>query len=191
MSKSSTDLSKLPEGLPEPADDGAAAHLAGMPLPAVELPSTDGRRVKLSDLAGRTVLFVVPSIGGIDDALLAEWTAVPGARGCTPEACSFRDELGAFRSAGVDVLGLSGQPATEQCDTVERLQLPYPLLSDEQLRLATSLGLPTFQFQGKTYLKRLTLVISEGTIETALYPVFPPDKAPEQALGWLAANPPR
>jgi peroxiredoxin len=72
---------------------------------------------------------------------------------------------------------------------VERLRLPYPLLSDEQLQLATSLGLPTFEFHGRTYLKRVTLVVSQGTIEAALYPVFPPDKAADQALAWLAENP--
>jgi peroxiredoxin len=185
----SRDLTQLPEGLPPPGDDGAAAHLAGMRLPRIELPSTDSGRVRLSDLASRTVLFAVPSIGGIDEGLLDEWTAVPGARGCTPEACSFRDQLTSFRSAGVAVLGLSGQTADEQREAVKRLHLPYPLLSDQELQLATSPGLPTFEFHGRPYFKRLTLVVSEGTIEAALYPVFPPDEAPEQALVWLAANP--
>jgi peroxiredoxin len=177
------------EELPPPHDDGAAAHLAGLQLPMIELPSTKGERVTLSDLVIRTVLFVYPSIGGIDDALLEEWTAIPGARGCTPEACGFRDQLGSFRSAGADVLGLSGQPAEQQSEAVERLQLRYPLLSDEQLLLATSLGLPTFEFHGKAYFKRVTLIVAEGRIEAPLYPVFPPDKAAEQALDWLAENP--
>jgi len=178
------------EELPPPDDDGAAAHLPGAQLPAIELPSTDGGRVALSDLVALTVVFVYPSIGGIDDALLEEWTAIPGARGCTPEACGFRDQLDSFRSAHVDVLGLSGQPAGKQRDAVDRLRLPYPLLSDQRLLLAASLGLPTFEFHGQTYFKRVTLVVSQGRVEAALYPVFPPDQAAERALAWLAENPP-
>ena len=125
---------------------------------------------------------------GVDDALLEEWTAIPGARGCTPEACGFRDRLGSFRSERVEVVGLSGQPAEQQRDAVGRLGLPFPLLSDARLALARSLGLPTFEFHGREYYKRVTLVISERRIEAALYPVFPPDQAAEQALAWLAEN---
>jgi peroxiredoxin len=178
------------EELPRPRDHGAAAHLPGLRLPAIELPSTDGGRVALSDLGNRTVVFVFPSIGGIDDALLEEWTAIPGARGCTPEACGFRDQLGSFRSARVEVLGLSGQPAGQQRDAVNRLRLPFPLLSDERLQLAASLGLPAFEFHSQRYFKRITLVVCRGKVEAALYPVFPPDQAADQALAWLAENPP-
>lgn len=174
--------------LPRPRDDGAAAHLPGLQLPAIDLPSTHGGRIALSELTSRTVVFIHPSIGGIDDALLEKWTAIPGARGCTPEACGFRDQLGSFREAGVDVLGLSGQPAGQQRDAAERLGLPYPLLSDEQLELAASLGLPTFEFNDRTYFTRLTLVVSQRRIEAALYPVFPPNEGAEQALAWLAKN---
>ena len=177
------------EKLPPPRDDGATTHLPGLQLPAIGLPSTDGGSVVLSDLVTRTVVFVYPSIGGIDDALLDEWTAIPGARGCTPEACGFRDQLASFRSEGVEVLGLSGQPAGQEREVVERLRLPYPLLSDEGLQLAASLGLPTFEFRGQQYLKRVTLIASRGKVEAALYPVFPPDQAAEQALAWLAENP--
>ncbi len=145
--------------------------------------------MELAGLEGRTVVFVHPSIGGIDDALLEEWSALPGARGCTPEACGFRDRLGAFRSAGAEVLGLSGEPPDQQRDAVARLGLPYPLLSDQQLRLAGSVGLPTFEFRGRRYLKRVTLFISDGRVEAALYPVFPPDQAADQALTWLRENP--
>ena len=176
------------EELPRPVDDRAAAHLPGTRLPMIELPSTRGEWVALSGLARRTVVFVYPSMG-VDAALLEEWTAIPGARGCTPEACDFRDRLGSFRSAGVDVLGLSTQPTDQQRDAVKRLRLPYPLLSDEKHQLAASLGLPTFEFHGQNYFKRLTLVVSQGRIEAALYPVFPPDRAAEQALTWLAENP--
>jgi peroxiredoxin len=172
--------------LPRPHDDGAADHLPGRQLPAIELPSTHGGAVALSELVARTVIFIHPSIGGIDNALLDEWTGIPGARGCTPEACSFRDHLGSFREAGADVLGLSGQAAGQQRDATERLGLPYPLLSDEHLELAASLGIPTFEFNGQTYFKRITLVVYERRIECALYPVFPPDRGAEQALAWLA-----
>jgi peroxiredoxin len=174
--------------LPRPRDDGAAAHLPGKRLPALELPSTAGEPVDLDGLLRRTVIFVFPSIGGIDDSLIEEWTAIPGARGCTPEACAVRDRLDAFRSSGVDVLGLSGQPATEQRQAAERLELPYPLLSDERFLLAASPGLPTFDFGGCAYYKRVTLVVSEATVEAALYPVFPPDRAAEQVLAWLEEN---
>lgn len=136
----------------------------------------------------RTVVFVYPGMG-VDDALLDEWTAIPGARGCTPEACAFRDRLDSFRSAGIDVMGLSSQAAAEQRDAVARLGLPYPLLSDQELQLSRSPGLPTFEFHGRPYFKRVTLILSQGTIEAARYPVFPPDQAADQALAWLAANP--
>jgi peroxiredoxin len=176
-------------GIPPPHDDGAAAHLPGSQLPPVELRSTKGGRLALDNLVATTVVFVYPSIGAIDEALLEEWTAIPGARGCTPEACAFRDQLASFRLAGADVVGLSGQPAEQQRKAVERLQLPFPLLSDEELQLATVLGLPTFEFHGKAYFKRVTLVVSKGRVEAALYPVFPPDKAADQVLAWLAENP--
>jgi peroxiredoxin len=183
-------VSELPpiEELTPPHNDGAAAHLPGVQLPAIELPSTEGGCVALSDLVALTVVFVLPSIGGIDGSLLEEWTAIPGARGSTAEACGFRDRLHSFRSARVDVLGLSGQPGWQQRDAVERWRLPYPLLSDEQLQLAASLGLPTLEFHSQTYLKRVTLVVSQRRVEAALYPVFPPDQAAEQALAWLAEN---
>lgn len=183
-------MSDLPpiEELPPPHDDGAAAHLRGAPLPDIELPSTEGGRVALGGLVARTVIFVYPSMG-IEAPLLEEWTAIPGARGCTPEACGFRDLLASFRSTRSDVLGLSGQAADEQREASRRLRLPYPLLSDERLRLAGSPGLPTFEFRGQRYFKRVTLVVSAGRIDAALYPVFPPDKAADQALAWLAENP--
>lgn len=139
-----------------------------MRLPAIELPSTEGGVVTLSELIARTVVFVYPSIGGIDDSLIGEWTAIPGARGCTPEACGFRDRVGEFRAAGVEVLGLSAQPVADQREVVDRLHLTYPLLSDERLRLAGSFGLPTFDFHGRTYYKRLTLIVSRATVQGVL-----------------------
>jgi peroxiredoxin len=160
-----------------------------MRLPAIKLRSSEGDTIALHDLNARTIVFVYPSIGGIDDSLIEEWTAIPGARGCTPEACGFRDQAASFRAAQVEVLGLSGQRAAEQRRAVERLHLPYRLLSDERMQLAESIGLPTFDFHGRTYYKRVTLIVSGATIEGVLYPAFPPNQAAGQALGWLAENP--
>lgn len=175
-----------PGDLPRPADDGSADHLAGARLPAVELPATDGSPRRLDQLPARSVVFVYPSIGGPDrEELLEDWTAIPGARGCTPEACGFRDELGEFDALGVSVFGLSGQAASEQADHVRDLNLTYPLLSDESLRLSDAIELPTFEFDGRRFYKRLTLILGDGAIEAALYPVFPPDQAADQALRWL------
>lgn len=176
--------------LPVPEDDGAADKLPGRPLPRLALPATDGRSVGLRELRTRTVVFVYPSIGapgGLD--LLGEWSAVPGARGCTPEACAFRDEIAAFHASGTEVLGLSSQSSARQRDAVEELNLSYPLVSDEAMVLAGALELPTFEFHGVRYFKRLTLVIADAAVETALYPVFPPDEAAEQALRWLNEHP--
>jgi peroxiredoxin len=176
--------------LPAPVDDGAADHLPGARLPSIELPASDGRRVRLDDLPPRAVVFVYPAIGGPGrEELLDEWTAIPGARGCTAEVCSFRDELRGFEGQGAALFGLSSEPASSQREHVEQLGLPYLLLSDEQLRLSDSPGLPTFDFQGRRYFKRLTLMVVDATIEAALYPVFPPNAAAAQALGWLPERP--
>jgi peroxiredoxin len=184
------DPTQLPEDLPVPHDDGAADPLRGVPLPAIALPATDGTSVRLDELEGRTVVFAYPRTGrpgeespGGDDA----WNAIPGARGCTPQACSFRDEHAAFAHLGARVFGLSTQDTAYQQEAVERLHLPYPLLSDERLELARALGLPTFDTQGMTLLKRLTLFIEDGTIEDVIYPVFPPDRSAADALARLAA----
>jgi peroxiredoxin len=172
--------------LPVPENDGAADHLPGRDMPACALAATDGRQIRLDELAGLSVIFVYPGIGGpgIED-LLEEWTAIPGARGCTPEACSFRDELAGFAQQRAQVYGLSSQSHAAQAGHVAELGLPYPLLSDEAMRLRRTLELPTFHFHGRHYYKRLTLVIADSRIEAVLYPVFPPDKAAEQALQWL------
>ena len=176
---------------PLPDDDGAADHLGGVPLPPIQLPATDGSHRRLDELPTRSVVFVYPSIGGPGrDDLLAQWTAIPGARGCTPEACSFRDELAGFQSLGVEVFGLSCQPSADQVEYARELKLPYPLLSDESLRLSEALGLPTFEFHGRLFYKRLTLIAAEGTIGAALYPVFPPEDAAAQALDWLSRQRP-
>jgi peroxiredoxin len=179
----------LPPDLPAPAYDGAASHLPGTALPGVALPASDGSTVRLDALPGRTVVFVYPRTGRPDEEPLGgeeAWNAIPGARGCTPEACSFRDEHARFAAAGARVFGLSTQPPAVQAETVERLHLPYPLLSDERLELGRALRLPTFEVEGVTLLKRLTLLVADGVVVDVHYPVFPPDAAADEALRRLS-----
>ena len=181
---------QLPDDLPVPEDDGAADHLAGTALPPVTLRASDGTTVRLDELDGRTVVFAYPRTGRPGEPSLGgdeEWDAIPGARGCTPQACSFRDEYARFAAADTRVFGLSTQDTAYQQEAAERLHLPYPLLSDERLELATSLRLPTFEVDGITLLKRLTLFVRDSVIESVIYPVFPPNRSAEQALARLAA----
>jgi peroxiredoxin len=178
----------LPDDLPVPVDDGAADHLRGASLPSLALPATDGARVRLDSLAARTVVFAYPRTVRPDEQPPGgeeAWNAIPGARGCTPEACSFRDSTAEFAALGVGVFGLSTQDTRYQREVVERLALPYPLLSDAELRLAVALRLPTFSVEGMTLLKRLTLIVDGGRIADVLYPVFPPDRGAAQALARL------
>jgi peroxiredoxin len=179
------DPTALPDDLPVPEDDGAADHLRATLVPPVSLPATDGSVVRLDELPGRSVVFAYPRTGrpreeslGGDEA----WNAIPGARGCTPEACSFRDERARFSAVGARVFGLSTQDTDYQREAVERLHLPYPLLSDEDLRFTRALDLPTFEVEGLTLIRRLTLIVVEGRIEDLVYPVFPPDRGAELAL---------
>ena len=179
------DPSRLPDDLPVPEDDGAANHLRGVLLPPVGLVATDGELVRLDELPGRSVVFCYPRTGrpGEEPPGGEEgWNAIPGARGCTPEACSFRDEAARFGALGVRVFGLSTQDSEYQREAVARLRLPYPLLSDERLELVGALRLPTFDVDGMTLIRRLTLMVVEGRIEDVVYPVFPPDRGAELAL---------
>jgi peroxiredoxin len=179
------DPTQLPNDLPVPEDDGAADHLRGAPLPPVALTSTDGEIVRLDELPGRSVVFAYPRTGRPGEEPPggeAGWNAIPGARGCTPEACSFRDEAERFGALGVRVFGLSTQDTDYQREAVERLHLPYPLLSDAALELTRALSLPTFEVEGMTLIRRLTLIVVEGRIEDVVYPVFPPDRGADLAL---------
>jgi peroxiredoxin len=171
--------------LPVPEDDGAADHLRGVALPPVALPATDGGVVRLDELPGRSVVFAYPRTGRPGEEPPggeADWNAIPGARGCTPEACSFRDEAARFRALGARVFGLSTQDTDYQREAVDRLHLPYPLLSDASLQLTRALSLPTFEVEGMTLIRRLTLIVVEGRIEDLVYPVFPPDRGGDVAL---------
>ncbi len=176
--------------LPAPADDGAARHLAGLELPALSLPATDDRAIDLSSLAGRSVVYAYPMTGRPGTALPEGWDMIPGARGCTPQACGFRDHFGELRRLGVShVFGVSTQDSGYQREAAVRLHLPFPLLSDEQLRLTQALRLPTFTAAGLRLLRRLTMIVDEGRIAHVLYPVFPPDRSAQDVIDWLDANP--
>src|SRR5215472_17158129 len=159
---STHDPNNLPADLPVPQDDGAARHLAGMRLPSLPLAATDGAKVDLARLAGRTVLYIYPRTGRPGVALPVGWDAIPGARGCTPQSCSFRDHFAELRTLGVaHLFGLSTQDTGYQREAVERLHLPFPLLSDASHALASGLGLPTFRVGDMTLLKRMVLIIED------------------------------
>jgi len=181
----------LPADLPVPVDDGAARHLPGRRMPNLSLPSTDGAEAELSALGpGLTVLYVYPLSGrpGVD--LPAGWDSIPGARGCTPEACGFRDHYGELQAAGADALfGLSSQSTDYQAEFAERIGLPFALLSDMRLELAQALDLPTFTAQQQRLYKRMTLVLRGSVIEHAFYPIFPPDKHAAEVLRWMRDRP--
>jgi len=179
--------------IPAPHDDGAARHLLGMRLPAVSLPATDGRRITLADCVGRSVVYAFPRMGKPGQiALIDGWDAIPGARGCTPQSCAFRDHFAELGAAGANaVFGLSTQDTAYQAEAVERLHLPFPILSDEKLELAKALALPTLEVANLTLLKRLAMVIDDGRITQVFYPVFPPDRNAGDVLAWLKDNKPR
>jgi peroxiredoxin len=177
---------ELPKDLPVPVDDGACDHLAGMRVPSVSLPSTAGRVIDLASLSGRTVLYCYPRTGRPDVEPPKGWNEIPGARGCTPESCAFRDHFKDLESLGAKVFGLSAQTTEDQREAAERLHLPFELLSDAKLAFAKALRLPTFQVEAMTLIKRLSLVICDGRIEKVFYPVFPPDRHAEEVLAWLA-----
>ena len=179
----------LPPTIPVPQDDGAAAHLPGARLPDLALPATDGSAVNLAALKGRTVVYIYPRTGvpGVD--LPDGWNDIPGARGCTPQSCSFRDHFGELKRLGVAQLyGLSTQDSAYQQEAAARLHLPFLILSDEKLVLTKELKLPTFITSGMTLLKRMALIIDDGVIAKAFYPVFPPDKNAEEVIAWIQAS---
>lgn len=172
--------------LPAPEDDGAAKHLPGSALPSLSLEATDGRSIDLSALAGTTVVYIYPMTGRPDVPLPEGWDMIPGARGCTPQSCAFRDHYAELQELGVSQLfGLSTQDSAYQREAADRLHLPFPLLSDEALRFATALKLPTFEVAGKRLLKRMTLIAKEGRIAKVFYPVFPPDRSAGDVIAWL------
>jgi peroxiredoxin len=183
-------LTDLPPNLPAPVDDGAADHLRGTPCPPIELSATDGRKVRLDALRGRTLVYAYPRTGEPGKpSLVGDWDQIPGARGCTPESCGFRDHHAELRAVGAGVFGLSTQDTGYQREAAARLNLPFALLSDERLELTRAMRLPTFEAAGQTLLKRLTLLLHDGTVERVWYPVFPPDTHAAKVLAWLTEHP--
>ena len=184
----SDNLYELPKDLPVPLDDGACRHLAGMRLPSIALPSTRGRLLDLSKLGGTTVVYIYPRTGRPDQEVPAGWNAIPGARGCTPQSCAFRDHFGELQRAGAaQVFGLSTQESDYQREAAGRLHLPFELLSDGKLAFARALKLPTFEVEGMKLIKRITLIAREAEIVKVFYPVFPPDRNAGDVLAWLTA----
>jgi len=183
------DLYALPPDLPVPTDDGAAAHLAGRALPAIALPSTGSVRVRLDALGPDwTVLYCYPRTGRPEEPGPPAWDAIPGARGCTPQACSYRDHAAELRGLHARVYGVSTQTTEYQQELVTRLHLPYEVLSDAEHRLTDALHLPTFEVDSMRLLKRLTLLVRDGRIEECFYPVFPPHDDAPRVVAWLRAR---
>ena len=180
-----TDPFALPEGLPVPMDDGACRHLEGTRLPSVPRPSTTGGTVDLSKIAGTVVIYCYPRTGRPGEELPNGWDAIPGARGCTPQACAFRDRWHEIRELGADVYALSTQDTEYQKEMVERLHIPFPVLSDDMLVFTKALRLPTFAVGSMILIKRLTFIAKDGVIEKVFYPVFPPHVNPDDVIAWL------
>ena len=183
-----TNLNQLPADLPVPQDDGACNHLVGMPLPNVALLATDGSMVNLSQLAGRLVIYCYPMTGQPNVPLPEGWDQIPGARGCTPQSCAFRDHYQELQALNANVFGLSVQSTDYQREMATRLHLPFQVLSDEQYQFQKALNLPTFVAAGMTLLKRVTLISHQGRIEAVHYPIFPSDSDPAWVLDYLKSK---
>jgi|SRR5581483_2473542 len=178
---------ELPKDLPEPVDDGTCAHLEGMAVPALELESSAGPVDLAAFGAERAVLYVYPRTGRPGRTISEAWNAIPGARGCTPQSCGFRDHAEELRALGARVAGLSVQPLEDQVELSERLGIAYPVVADPERRLGAAVALPTFEFEGATLYRRVTLVFEQGRIAKVFYPVFPPDRNAEEVVAWLAS----
>jgi peroxiredoxin len=185
----STEFSRLPSDLPVPVDDGAADHLPDSPVPDVALRSTQGGELSLADAArGLVVVYVYPRTGTPGVPAPEGWDDIPGARGCTPQSCAFRDAQQELARHGASLIGISTQTPEEQSEFAQREHIPYPLLSDHELVLAERMRLPTFQAGGLQLYKRLTFVAEAGRIVKLFYPVFPPDRNADDVLAWLEAR---
>ena len=187
--KTEASWQSLPGDLPRPVDDGACDHLKGLRFPSVSLSSTAGDTVDPSKLSGLSILFCYPRTGAPNETVPDEWNSIPGARGCTPQACAFRDASDEFSRLGVkQIFGVSTQDTAYQQELRERVHLAYHILSDEKLEMIKALTLPTFEWQGKSVIKRLTLAVEDGKIVQVWYPVFPSDKNPGEVVEWLKST---
>ena len=178
-------LNQLPQDLPTPLDDGACDHLQGMSLPDIALLATNNVQVNFSEMPGRIVIYLYPMTGRPDAELPDGWDQIPGARGCTPQSCSFRDHYQELKTLNTSVYGLSTQTTAYQTEAKQRLHLPFQLVSDQNLEFINSLSLPTLEVEGVKLSKRITLIASEGVIEKVFYPVFPPDQNADQVMAYL------
>ena len=179
------DVYTLPPDLPAPVDDGAADHLLGTMLPQLTLESSQGP-VSMRELSReRLVLYVYPRTGRPDRPVPAGWDEIPGARGCTPQSCAFRDHVAELAELGAGIAGLSTQTLDEQLEFADRNEIPYPVIADPEGRLGRALRLPTFEFDGSALYRRITLVAEACAIAKVFYPVFPPDKNAEEVVTWL------
>ncbi len=178
-------LNELPQDLPVPIDDGACDHLLGVGLPDIALSTTNYNQVNFSALKGYTVIYIYPMTGRPDIALPDGWDQIPGARGCTPQSCSFRDHYQEIKALNAQVFGLSTQTTDYQTEAANRLHLPFPLVSDSNLKFITQLSLPTLKVEGMILSKRITLIAHNGTIQKVFYPVFPPNENANQVIRYL------
>jgi peroxiredoxin len=182
-------LTELPTNLPRPVDDGACDHLPGATLPDLALPCTDGDSINFRDIEVRTVIYIYPMTGRPDVELPADWDEIPGARGCTPQSCAFRDHHAELINLQTNVFGLSTQSRDYQREMQSRLHLPFEIVSDESLALKKSLRLPTFFAAGMELYKRVTLIVENNKIAKVFYPIFPPDQNAVEVVDWLSGQP--
>lgn len=180
-----TNVYEIPSNLPIPTDDGSTGHLKGLRLPNVSLAATNGTTINLGEIKGKLVIYCYPMTGQPNVALPDGWDQIPGARGCTPQSCSFRDHYKELQTLGAEVLGLSVQTTEYQKEMVDRLHLPFPVASDSDYRFQKALSMPTFVASGMTLLKRVTLIVSNGVIQAVHYPIFPSDSDPIWVIDYL------
>lgn len=186
-----SNLDELPKDLPQPTDDGSASHLVGAEIPKIKLMCTLGIQIDLFEAFQKpTILFIYPRAGSpLSPNKNPElWDSIPGARGCTPQSCSFRDKIHEFKALNVQVYGLSVQSQVVQKEFAVRNHMTFPILSDDQYLFTNKLKLPTFDFEGERLVKRMAFFIRNGSIQKVFYPIFPPDKNAEEVLSWLNAN---
>jgi len=184
-----TNVYEIPKGLPSPQDDGSTDHLKGLRLPNVSLKATDGTTINFGDIFNRLVIYCYPMTGQPNVALPGDWDQIPGARGCTPQSCSYRDHYQELQALGAEVMGLSVQTTESQKEMVNRLHLPFPVVSDSDYQFQKALNLPTFIAAGMTLLKRVTLIANHGVIEAVHYPIFPSDSDPGWVIDYLRRHP--